>query len=520
MSDPAPEPAAWRPSHSPWLVALSVLLATFMEVLDTSVANVSLSHIAGSLSASIDEATWALTSYLVANAIILPSAGWLSTRFGRKRYLAFSVSLFVGASALCGMAQTLPQLIIARVLQGLGGGGLQPLSQAVLLESFPIAKRGAAMAAYGMGIVVAPIIGPTLGGWLTDNYSWRWIFYINIPIGLLGLILQQLFVEDPPYIKKAKTKSIDYAGFGFMALGVGLLQLVLDKGQEADWFNAEWIRWCAAISFVALVVFVIWELRVREPLVNLRLLRDINYRTGIGLVAVLGAILYSTTVLLPIFMQTSLHYSALRTGLAMTPRGFGSMAAMIMMGVLIRRLDSRYLLMGGFLGIFVTCWILSNLNLEITQSHISWPLVFNGLSMGFIFVPLTMLTMSTLKQHEMFQATGLFALLRNIGGGFGISIIVTIQNRLAQAHQSVLVANLTPYSHEFQSWLQQKQHSLPRMGSAKAAMAMAYHDLLSQAALLSFVDCFRWVALTALFCAPLVWLFRKPKGPVSPVRIG
>ncbi len=491
-----------------------------MEVLDTSVANVSLAHIAGSLSASMDEATWALTSYLVANAIILPSAGWLSTRFGRKRYLAFSVSLFVAASALCGAAQTLPQLIIARILQGLGGGGLQPLSQAVLLESFPVARRGAAMAAYGMGIVVAPIIGPTLGGWLTDSYSWRWIFYINIPIGLLGLFLQQLFLEDPPYIKKARTKKIDFVGFGFMALGVGLLQLILDKGQEADWFSATWIRWGTAVSVIALIMFVIWELRSREPLVNLRLLKNFNYATGIGLVGVLGAILYSTTVILPIFMQSLLHYTSFRTGLAMTPRGFGSMVAMILLGRLIRRIDSRYLLTAGFLGSSLTCWILSNLNLEISQAQVSWPLVFNGLSMGFIFVPLTMLTISTLKQHEMFQATGLFALLRNIGGSFGISMIVTMQARLSQAHQNILVGDLTPYSQQFQIWLHRTAEALPHSVSPQALQAMAYQQLLSQSALLSFMDCLRWIAVAALCCVPLVYLFRRTKKPVSATPAG
>lgn len=372
------------------------------------------------------------------------------------------------------------------------------------------------MAAYGMGVVVAPIIGPTLGGWLTDNYSWRWIFYINIPVGLVALFMQHLFVEDPPYIKQARTKAMDYVGFGFMAIGVGLLQLVLDKGQEADWFAANWICWSTTISVLALVAFVIWEFRTPEPLVNVRLLKNRNYATGVFLIGVLGGILYGTTVLLPIFMQSLLHYTSYITGLAMTPRGVGSLVAMILMGRLIGRIDARYLLMTGFLGLSASCWYLSHLTMEITRSQISWPLVFNGLSMGFIFVPLTTLTVSTLKQSEIFQATGLYALLRNIGGSFGISALVTVQARLSQGHQNVLVANVTPYSAQFRTWLHKAAVALPHIPSPKALYSLAYHELLSQSALLGFMDCLQLVSIAAIMCVPLVFLFRRVRHTKAP----
>ncbi|HEX5435203.1 MAG TPA: DHA2 family efflux MFS transporter permease subunit, partial [Candidatus Angelobacter sp.] len=284
----------WRPSHNVWLIAMAVMMATFMEVLDTSVATVSLPHIAGSLSATTDESTWVLTSYLISNAIILPSSGWLSNVLGRKRYQLISVSIFTLASMWCGAASSLPMLIVARVVQGAAGGGLQPVSQAVLLESFPVNKRGQAMAVYGMGIIVAPLIGPLLGGWITDNYTWRWIFYINVPVGILALLMIQSFVEDPPYIGRPKDMTIDYMGFGFMALSLTTLQVVLDKGQEADWLSAAWVRWFLAISAVSLLIFIVRELRARSPIVNLRILSDRNLATGTILIGVLGIIIYGT----------------------------------------------------------------------------------------------------------------------------------------------------------------------------------------------------------------------------------
>src|SRR5581483_4110277 len=338
----------WVPSFHPWLIAASVMLATFMEVLDTSVANVSLPHIAGNLSATTDEATWVLTSYLVSNAIVLPITGFLGSYFGRKRLLITCIIIFTASSALCGAATSLPMLILARVIQGAGGGALQPIAQAVLLESFPPEKRGQAMAIYGMGIIVAPIIGPTLGGWITDNYSWRWIFYINVPVGALAVFMSQTFIEDPPYIKRAVEATIDYIGFGLMAIWLASFQIILDKGQEEDWFAARWIVWTAVVSLGCMVAFIIRELKTRHPIVDLRVLTNRNFGIGVFLIMIVGAVLYGTTAMLPIFLQTLLGYPALQSGLAVSPRGFGSMASMIIVGRLVGILDNRYLMAAGF----------------------------------------------------------------------------------------------------------------------------------------------------------------------------
>lgn len=511
---PSSTSAPWRPSHNPWLITVAVLLATFMEVLDTSIANVSLPHIAGNLSATTEESTWVLTSYLVANAIILPAAGWLSRFFGRKRYLTFSVLLFTGASVLCGTAHSLSFLIFARILQGLGGGGLQPLSQAILLESFHPKDRGAAMAAYGMGIVVAPIIGPTLGGWITDNYSWRWIFLINIPIGVIGLLMQQAFVEDPPHLKGDKTINVDYIGFGLMAVWIGWLQIVLDKGQQSDWFEAPWLRWSTLAIIVTVVAFVWWELRSKDPIVNLRLFKNRNFATASVLMGLIGAVLYGSTVLLPIFTQMLLGYTAYLSGLTLTPRGIGSFLSMVIVGRLIRKLDPRLLTFMGFVGLAVSSWYLSHLTLNIKMESIGWPLVFNGLSMGFIFVPMTTLSVATLKDEQIYQSTGLYALMRNTGGSIGISILVTLQARWAQVHQAALVPHLTTSNPNMTEQWKALQHSLLSSGlstfqSAAGATGMLYRTLIRQAQLLAFMDCFRWMAVVCVLCFPLILLFRR-----------
>ncbi len=499
----------WKPSHSPWLVSFSVLLATFMQVLDTSVANVALPHIAGGLSASIHEVSWVLTSYIVSSAIVLAASGWLSSYIGRKRYLAISVALFTVSSALCGMAQTLPQLILARILQGVGGGGLQPLAQAVLLESFPQEKRTQAMAAYGMGIIVAPIIGPILGGWITDSFSWRWIFYINLPIGVLGLLLQEMFLEDPPYIKRVAGATIDYAGLLFMAVGIGVFQLVMDKGQEVDWFSDAWIRFGTIVFSVFIPLFAWWEVKRKHPFINLRLLKNRNLALGSTLSAALGAVLMGgSTALLPIFMQTLLGYPALQSGMAMMPRGVGSLISMIIISRMVRRFGNRIMIMTGFLGISATLFVFSSYNLSISMSNIMMPLFFNGLMMGFIFVPLTTLSMANLKQSDLQQASSIFSLLRNIGASMGISIMFTMQARMAQMHQSELVSNVNPYGQRFQYWAAQVSGMLH---SRLAAYGLSYKSIVAQATLLSFMDCFRWLAFTALTAAPFVLLFRASR---------
>ncbi len=505
MTQKGPAHEFWKPSHSPWLVTVSVLLATFMQVLDTSVANVSLPHIAGGLSASIHEVSWVLTSYLVAGAIMLAASSWLSVYIGRKRYMALSVGLFTLSSMLCGMAQSLPQLVMARILQGLAGGGLQPLAQAILLESFPQEKRGQAMAAYGLGIVVAPIIGPILGGWITDNYSWRWIFYINVPIGVLGLILQNMFLEDPPYLKRDRSAKVDYTGLLLMIIGIGAFQLVIDKGQEVDWFADAWIRFGTFLFAVALPVFAWWELRRKDPFMNLRLLKGRNLALGTLLSAVLGAVLMGSTALLPIFMQQLLGYPAFQSGMSMMPRGVGSLISMIVISKLVSKVGNRLMMLSGFIGIAVTLTIFSGFNLGIARANLIVPLFFNGLMMGFIFVPLTTLTMANLRQSDIQQASGVFSLLRNIGASIGISVMFTMQARMAQVHQSALASNISGYGEQFLVWSARVREII---SNPMAAYGLAYKAVVVQAVLLSFTDCFRWLAYTAIIAAPLVLFFK------------
>jgi len=505
MEPKSHQPGFWRPTHSPWLVAFSVLLTTFMQVLDTSVANVSLPHIAGGLSASTHEVSWVLTSYLVAGAIMLAASSWLSVFIGRKRYMAISVAVFTIASMLCGMAHTLPQLILARILQGIGGGGLQPLAQAVLLESFPQEKRGQAMAAYGMGIIVAPIIGPILGGWITDNYSWRWIFYINVPIGILGLVMQNMFLEDPPYLKRDRSAKVDYFGLALMVIGLGAFQLVIDKGQEVDWFADNWIRLGTVIFTLAFPLFAWWELRRKNPFMNLRLLKSRNLTVGTTLMAVQGAVMMGSTALLPIFMQSLLGYPAFQSGLSMMPRGIGSMLSMIVISTLVVKFGNRVMIAVGFLGIAVTLIIFSGFNLSIAPANIVVPLFFNGLMMGFTFVPLTTLTMANLRQADIQQASGIFSLLRNIGASIGISLMFTMQARMAQVHQSTLASNINVYGEQFQLW---SARVGALIANPMAAYGLAYKTVVVQAVMLSFMDCFRWLAYTAIIAVPLIFLFK------------
>src|SRR6476659_9775534 len=367
----------WVPSFNPWLIAVSVMLATVMEVLDTSVANVALPHIAGNLSASSEEATWVLTSYLISNAIILPATSWIGKYIGRKRFLIICIVIFTVASALCGAAPNLAVLIIARILQGMGGGALQPIAQAVLLESFPAEKRGSAMALYGMGVVVAPIIGPTLGGWITDNYSWRWIFYINLPVGAVAAFMANAFVEDPPYLRNQKPGRIDYIGFGLMALGLSALELTLDLGQQRDWFESPLIVFTASMSALSIISFIIWELYIDEPIVQLRVFINRNFAVGCAMIASVGVVLYGSTALLPLFLQTLLGYPAIESGLAVSPRGVGSIISMMVVGRLIGKLDARYLIAFGFSVLCASTWMFTNINLYIAQSNIVIPMIIS-----------------------------------------------------------------------------------------------------------------------------------------------
>jgi DHA2 family multidrug resistance protein len=517
---PAASPAEWAPRFNPWLIAVSVMLATFMEVLDTAVANVSLPHIAGSLSATPEEATWVLTSYLVSNAIVLPMTAWLGSRFGRKRFLMTCIVVFTLASALCGAATSLGMLVVARIVQGAGGGALQPIAQAVLMESFPPARRGTAMAAFAMGVIVAPILGPTLGGWITDNYSWRWIFYINLPVGVLAILMVQAFIEDPPYIQVGRQRRVDYLGFGFMVVFLGMLQLVLDKGQEVDWFAAPWVRWCTFLSAAGFVAFVFRELTTDAPIVNLRVLGNRNFAIGTTLITALGVVIYGTTAMLPLFLQTLLGYPALQSGLTVSPRGLGALTASIVVGRLIGRVDSRILIAAGFSVTAGSALVYSRMNLDIAQRNVVWTSLVNGFAGPLMFVPLTTTAMGTLTREQMGQGTGIFNLMRNIGASVGIATITTLLTRGTQAHQARLVAHLTPYDPEYQRWLEDARARLaPQVGSAAAgpaALGLLYRTLVRQATLLSFLDTFRLLSFLAMICIPLVLLFKRVRTRPTP----
>jgi DHA2 family multidrug resistance protein len=506
---------------NPWLIAVSVMFATFMEVLDTTVVNVSLPHIAGSLSASIDEATWALTSYLVANAIILPMTGWLASMFGRKRLLMLSVVGFTTASFLCGLAPTLGLLIVFRVLQGATGGALQPLSQAVLLEAFAPQDRGKAMGFWGLGIVVAPILGPVLGGWLTDSYSWRWVFYINIPVGIASIVMTKLYIFDPPYLR-TESRKVDYWGIGMLAVGIGALQIVLDKGQEEDWFSSTMIVILAIVSAVTLVALVIHELTADDPIVDLRVFKARSYAVGVFLMTVVGFVLYGSMVLLPIMLQTVLGYPPLQAGIAMAPRGIGSFFMMPLTGLMTGRLDPRKLLTTGLIVGGTTLLWLSRLNLQAGYWDIFWPQLIQGVGMSLLFVPLTTVSMDPIPREKMGNATSLFNLMRNIGGSVGIAATGTMLARNTQATTAILGANVTAYDHASQSMLTQMRAAFIASGSdpvtaANRANAAVFGMVQRQATMVSFVGIFLQLGILFIALVPLVLLMKRPRRGAGPV---
>ena len=415
-----------------WLVTIAVMAGTFMEIVDTTVVNVALPHIAGSLAASVDETTWILTAYLVSNAIILPITGWLSVLFGRKRFLILCITLFTVSSMLCGMATSLGMLIIFRIIQGVGGGALQPISQAILLETFPVAERGMAMAIWGIGVIIAPIVGPVMGGWVTDNLTWRWAFYINLPIGLLSLILTWLFIFDPDYLRRQRAGSIDYWGLGLLIVGLGALQVVLDKGERDDWFSSAFITRLAIIAVVGLGVLIYHELKTRHPVVELRLFKERNYAAGVTIMFFFGFVLYGTILLLPLFLQTLMGYDATLAGWALAFGGIGSLMIMPVVGRLTMVMDSRKIVFVGLLINAYAVYLMSGYTTTIDFYHAWWPRFVQGFGLGATFVSLTTLTMSRISQEKMGNATGIFNLMRNLGGSFGIATATTLLARRSQ----------------------------------------------------------------------------------------
>ncbi len=502
-----------QPHVNPWLVAIAVIVPTFLEMLDSTIVSVSLTHIAGNLSATTTEATWVQTSYLISNAIVLPASAWFSSFFGRKRFLLACIAIFTLASCLCGAAPSLGFLIVARVVQGAGGGALQPLSQAILFESFPPEKHGVAMAAYGMGVLTAPVLGPVLGGWVTDDYSWRWLFYMNIPMGLAAIWLCQRFVFDPPYIRAAKPGRIDGLGFGLLALWLGTLQIILDKGQDADWFASVWVRWFAVISVAAFIGFVIRQLRGSHPIADLRVFKDRNFTVGTILISVAAVVIYGPLTLLPLLLQGLMGYGALDSGMTQVWRELGSILVVPVVGPLINRVDNRKLIIGGFLLLGLSSWGYGGINLGFARRDLVWPTIIQGMGLGLCMIPLMTVALGMLKKEQMGNATGIFALARNLAGSVGIALLVTFQTRAAQSHQASLVTHLTPYD----TALQQAQQSLHAAVAAHVGPMQAaglsdgaiYRELLRQSHMLSYIDDFRWLAVICFVVIPLAILLRK-----------
>jgi DHA2 family multidrug resistance protein len=503
----------WKPSHNPWLIAVAVMLATFMEVMDTSIAAVAVPYIAGSVSATSNEATWVLTSYLVANAVMLPSSAWFAQRFGRKRYLMFSVLVFTIASFACGIAGSLGFILVARTIQGAGGGALQPLSQAILMESFPPEKQGMALGMFAMGVVVAPVIGPLFGGYLTDAISWRWAFYINIPVGILALILQQKFLEDPPYISKAQAGRLDRIGLGLLAIWSACMQFVCDKGQEDDWFGSGRIRWALFLFVVAFAAFLVREWKSEKPLINLRILGDRNFGGGCFLIFLFGACVYSVTTILPLFFQTLMGYNAERAGIVVSPRGLGSIVGAVLAGRLAGKLDQRKIVAFGFAAIAGASLWNGTMNLQIAPNSLFWPIVITGFAFPLIFVPLSGLAMGTLPQQEMGNASGIYNLLRNMGGSVGIATANTLTLRHLQTHRNELAHWLSGSRGALHRELARIStllaHRFGEANTMRRSLAVLQHLVDNQAQLWAYVDVFRYMALLSAVCIPVAFLMRR-----------
>lgn len=512
----AEETTKWRPSADLLLTTFAVMLTTFMVVLDSSIANVALPKIAGSFSSTQDESVWVLTSYLVANGVILPSTAWFSDIFGRKNFLIICTIVFTLASGACGLSVSMPMLIIARVIQGLGGGAILPIAQAILLESFPIEKRGLGMSIFGLGVILAPVIGPTLGGWITDTYSWNWIFLINLPIGIAATFFTYLVIKDPEYAKKKNKKlKIDYIGFILLTVWLFSLQYILDNGQKNDWFATLWVRNLLAVTIASFIIFIIRELKIKNPIVDLKIFLDRNFASGTALVAFMGGILYATLAILPLFMQHLLGYTATLSGLAISPRGFGSLFGLILCATLAGKVDDRHIISIGFAALAISCFMFGNLNLDIAISNVITPNVICGIAFSLVLVPLNTITFQFLKNSDMTNGSGIFSLSRSVGGAIGVSLVSTIISRHSQIHQNYLVEHLSTGNPVFNEQFMQLKSALA-MSAGKAvadtqAGYLMYMKLIQQSTLLSFMDCFKLAGVLCLVLIPFVYLLKNKK---------
>ena len=508
---------------SKWIVAITVMLPTLIEIIDTSVANVALDHIRGSLSSGIDESAWVLTSYLVSNAIIIPMTGWLARTFGRKRYLTFSVLLFTFASLLCGSSTSLGMLVFFRVLQGIGGGALQPMSQAILLETFPPKEHGMAMAIFGVGAMFGPIAGPLMGGYITDTLSWRWIFYVNIPIGLFAVFMVSMFIHDPPYLKHRRGEKVDIWGIALLTVWVGALQIVVDKGQREDWFHSDFILVLSAVAVLALLLFVIVELFVAEhPVVDLRAFRNISFTTGNVVMFVAFFNLLGSIVLLPLYAQLLLGYTATLAGLVLSPGGVATLVTMPLVGRFIGRHDPKYPLFLGVAVCALSTWTMSNFSLTADFNALLLPRIYLGIGMGLLFIPLTTLTLSSIPKPQMGNATSIYNLLRNLGGSIGVAFSATMFAHRAQVHQSRMVEHLTAMDEGLRSAVAKGQALLPSRGVPEAmagnvTLGRIYGELVRQATMMGFNDAFYVLSVMMACVLPLLFLLRRPAHQTAPV---
>ncbi len=504
----------YLPEH-PWISCIPILLAVFIYVMDGTIANVALPHMAGSFSATRDESIWILTSYLIASGIVIPSVGYFSKLFGRKNFFVISILMFTFASLLCGMAKSLGQMVIFRVLQGAGGGGIVPLSQAIMMESFPKEKRGTAMAIFGMGVIIAPIIGPVIGGWITDNWTWPWIFFINVPLGCVAAILAKNLLFNPPYARRQKNVKLDGVGFFFLFLWLLCLQIFFDKGNNADWFNATWIRWIFSISCICAVCFFISQVKRKDTLVDMSVFKNKEFVIGTFIQVVMMAVLYSSIAILPQFLQSMMGYTAFLSGLSMMPRGIGSLTATIICAFIADIVDKRKLVCAGLCCIGTAGLMFGVLNLQIAQMNIMIPNCLMGFGMGLSMVPIINLSMETLSNEQMTNASGLQNLFKNIGGAIGTSLVATFLTRFAQVHQYMMVGKLSDLNDVFSAKIQAITASLMQYTSPDVAYHMAqysqYGTLLKQSSLWAFMDSFRIFGIACFLLIPLLLLFKKSK---------
>jgi MFS transporter, DHA2 family, multidrug resistance protein len=521
----------WKPKFNPWVIALTVTLATFMEVLDTSIANVALPHIAGSLGATQEEATWVLTSYLVSSAIVLPISGWLSNRFGRKRFYMTCVAMFTVCSFLCGIAPTLGTLIIARILQGAGGGGLAPSEQAILADTFSIEKRGQAFAVYGMAVVVAPAIGPTLGGWITDNFNWHWIFFINIPIGLFSLWLSNRVVEDPPIQKQRRIEAarskVDFTGLALVAGGVGCLEFFLDKGQEKDWFGSPMITTFACLAAVLLFVFVFWEWNHPDPIVDLKLLKNRNFGTAVFLQLVLGMVLFGSTVLIPQYLQVLLGYTAERAGMVLSPGGFVLMAMMMVAGRMVSKFDPRWLVCIGYAAVAAGLYNLTRLSLDSAFGTITLWRALQVVGLPLVFIPISTLNYVGVPPSKSNQISSLSNFARNLGGSAGTALLTTFLTQTAQTHQTQLAANTGSFSFGYRNYISSfsaaaRAHGMNAAAANQLAVGEAYQQMVRQSSMLAYKNAFALLAMVIACLMPLPFIMRLPtkRVKVDPEAMG